>query len=493
MAMLAPASQAANLSPMQQKVLSALTQSPYQWFASTDPKAENHDYLLLKPGETRRISLTGGALERLWSTASIPDQITLAIENGTKVLLLQDNKAQIGTFFQKAFTLYPQSVMNSPLKTLAKDATLVVTNHAKEANKFFYQVTIRPVSPAPTPLSGQELIINAQKKLDGGEAMTVGDPGQLKGGVIRQIQISASDGTELPLHELLLQIAAGNNTPLVQVPLSAFLGSFAKTPQGKNVLASWDKKTLTINWPMPAGSGPEDELTLKIQNTGQTSCSVKVQLSFLQMTNPPQYLFCARQGSGNSVEGKPFSLATVEGAGALVGISADMGPQPDSPRRTFAFLEGNETISADGNNYEGTGTEDFFNSAWYFPKLTYSHPYDGVSAHSDAPPRVAASRWMIDDPVPFQKKLQVTLEHGNGNRGTDLQYHWYVFWYQTPQAHFDIPDMLHAANGAASGPAAAAPQNSVLAALLRVLLFTAIFAGMVFIVLVALAKFAQKK
>lgn len=504
------------LSPLQQKVLSAPLQKPYLWFASTDSKGQNHDYLLLKPGEKRVIPLAAGSLARLWFTASVPDKISVTLQNTKAIPLLANNKASVGDFHEKAYTLYPQShnteiitstgtgklmsssiPQNAALQILDKTASLVVVNHSKEENKFFYQVTIRPMPIVAAPLySGNKILINALKKLSPGEIMMVGDPGQLKGGIINQIHISSPDKTPLPLHDLIMQIAPGQDDPVVQVPLSAFLGEFQHTLPGNTGLSRWDGKTLVIDWPMPTGK--EDELSLKIQNAGQTSSTVKVQLSFLQMDNPPAFLFCAHQGSGNSTENQPFALATVDGSGALVGISADMGPQPDSPRRTFAFLEGNETIAADTKTFEGTGTEDFFNSAWYFPKKPYFHQNEALTFHSDAPPRVAASRWMIDDAVPFKKQLSVHLEHGNGNRGSDLQYHWYVFWYQQQPVRFDIPEILHqdelnVPNLKVPGVPVKTPENSLFLGLMKVVLFTLLSAIFLFIVLVALAKYGQRK
>jgi len=487
----------ATLTPIQQKVLSAPLQKPYLWFASTDPKGQNHDYLVLNPGEKKVIPLAAGSLLRFWCTALAPDQISVTLKNIKDIPLLANNKASAGSFQNKAYTLYPQTTKNVALQVLDATASLVIVNHSKQPNKFFYQASVRPMPLNAAPIySGNKILISSFKKLDAGESMMVGDPGQLKGGIINQIRISSPDAAPLPLNDLIMQIAPGQDEPIVQIPLSAFLGEFQHLLKGNTGLSHWDGKTLVIDWPMPTGT--DDELSLKIQNAGQASCTVKVDLSFLQMDTPPAFLFCAHQGSANSVENQPFSLAVVDGSGALVGISADMGPQPSSPRRTFAFLEGNETITAGTKSYEGTGTEDFFNSAWYFPKTPYLHPFDGMSSHSDSPPRIAASRWMIDDAVPFKHQLSVSLEHGNGNRGSDLQYHWYVFWYQQQPVRFEVPEILHQADlnvpdlGATKTPAKA-PNQSLVLALLRVVLFTAFFAAFILVILVALARYGQRK
>src|SRR5690606_13971934 len=86
------------LTPIQQKVLSGPLQQPYVWFASTDSKAQNNDYLVLEPGEKHAIPLTAGALLRFWCTALEPDKVSVTLENTKEIPLLADNKALAGTF-----------------------------------------------------------------------------------------------------------------------------------------------------------------------------------------------------------------------------------------------------------------------------------------------------------------------------------------------------------------------------------------------------------
>ena len=75
--------------------------APFRWFASTDAKHRNADYLLLKPGETRRIPLAAGNLLRLWSTSLFPDQTTLVLQNKTRVPLLQNGVARVANCTKK--------------------------------------------------------------------------------------------------------------------------------------------------------------------------------------------------------------------------------------------------------------------------------------------------------------------------------------------------------------------------------------------------------
>jgi hypothetical protein len=88
----------------------------------------------------------------------------------------------------------------------------------------------------------------------------------------------------------------------------------------------------------------------------------------------------------------------------------------------------------------GTGTEDYFNTAWC-PNQEYSAPYHGIIAGggpnwSDP---VTLYRWHIEDPVVFRERIRVTIEHGHANRRGD-DYSSVAFWYQA-EPHADFPPL----------------------------------------------------
>ena len=68
----------------------------------------------------------------------------------------------------------------------------------------------------------------------------------------------------------------------------------------------------------------------------------------------------------------------------------------------------------------GTGTEDYFNTAWC-PTQDYSAPYHGIIAAGGPnwTEPVTLYRWHIEDPVIFRKSIRVTIEHGHANRRAD--------------------------------------------------------------------------
>lgn len=443
-----------------------------RWFASTDPKGRNEDYLLLKPNETRRIPLAAGTLTRLWCTALKPEKIALQLQNGgASSVLLRDNRALQGELYEKAFTFYPTAKMPSATRDLKSGATLIVKNLDSAPNKFFYQASVREkTSVAPATLSFAPYAVSQGSNIStilpaGTNPYPLDFPGD-DSGIIDEIRISLSPASDAVLSHLRLRIhrsavamrgkqntqLIGDRETLVDAPLSALLGVFDHARPTKNAMSSFDGKTVILRWPIPYDRR-YDALEIELENEGaqavRVSCGFKL-LNNRTIKNPPPYLFHAVYGSSRSQKGVPIPILKATGSGFFVGLNLRVAPRKDSSRRSFAFLEGNETAEADGVKYEGTGTEDFFNSAWYFPDKPFDKLFHGLSFKQLEPPQIAAYRLMIPDAVPFAKSLNFTFEHGNGNKSDDLEWRWVAFWYQkrtdgAPNANtppFQIADNL---------------------------------------------------
>jgi hypothetical protein len=89
----------------------------------------------------------------------------------------------------------------------------------------------------------------------------------------------------------------------------------------------------------------------------------------------------------------------------------------------------------------GTGTEDYFNTAWC-PTQEYSAPYHGVILGGETNwwGKVSLYRLHIEDPVRFQKSIRVTIEHGHANRRSD-DWASTAYWYQR-EPHTSFPELL---------------------------------------------------
>ena len=89
----------------------------------------------------------------------------------------------------------------------------------------------------------------------------------------------------------------------------------------------------------------------------------------------------------------------------------------------------------------GTGTEDYFNTAWC-PTQEYAAPYHGIIAGGGEnwSEPVTLYRFHLEDPVVFHRTIRVTLEHGHANRRGD-ELSSVAFWYQT-EPHAPFPALL---------------------------------------------------
>lgn len=155
-------------------------------------------------------------------------------------------------------------------------------------------------------------------------------------------------------------------------------------------------------------------------------------------------------GRGNYV------ILEAEGAGHYVGCNLnihnlrkrdwpDGAPWPISPEELHADLpgvgnafnwygEGDDMIFIDGEAWppalHGTGTEDYFNTAWC-PGTAYNAPYHGITLPGGPnwSGKISLYRFHIEDPVCFQQSIKVTIEHGHANRRSD-DYSSTAYWYQ---------------------------------------------------------------
>ena len=87
---------------------------------------------------------------------------------------------------------------------------------------------------------------------------------------------------------------------------------------------------------------------------------------------------------------------------------------------TRGYLEGDERAYVDGSltpQWHGTGTEDFYESGWYFARGTFSAPFVGNPRHevktANCPSECDGTyRLMIADAIQYRSALRFGIEHG---------------------------------------------------------------------------------
>jgi hypothetical protein len=148
-------------------------------------------------------------------------------------------------------------------------------------------------------------------------------------------------------------------------------------------------------------------------------------------------------GFNRSDEGN-YVILDARGRGQYVGCNLNihnLRPVPGEEENWYG--EGDEMIRIDGEEWpfsiHGTGTEDYFNTAWG-PNETFSSPFFGMARAGGANYSGKHSwyRFHLLDPVRFQQSIRVSIEHGHANRRSD-DYSSTAYWYQTePHLPFGI-------------------------------------------------------
>jgi len=149
-------------------------------------------------------------------------------------------------------------------------------------------------------------------------------------------------------------------------------------------------------------------------------------------------------------KGKDYVILDTKGKGQFVGMVLSV-----RTRSPAWFGEGDEKIYIDGEKAAsiwGTGTEDYFLSAWGLK--TTSTPYFGVPYFEQwgiVGGHTSAYRWHVNDPIVFDKSIKVTIEHfgwispdenpeyksHSWNERED-DYSSVAFWYQTSEPTFEV-------------------------------------------------------
>lgn len=120
-----------------------------------------------------------------------------------------------------------------------------------------------------------------------------------------------------------------------------------------------------------------------------------------------------------------MELLKLNGRGSLVGVVMSMDTDA-AKEMNKQYLEGDEHIYIDNSKtpqHNGTGTEDFFNGAYYWAYGTHSKPFSGCmfntrwGKYSQGDESVSfkssAYRYMLNDRISFHNNLVFNLEHGS--------------------------------------------------------------------------------
>src|SRR5580658_574803 len=205
----------------------------------------------------------------------------------------------------------------------------------------------------------------------------------------------------------------GDANPSVEVPIGAFFGvGFGE--QKDYISMPLDETSGGYNcfWPMPFHKSARWTLT---NGSDKKIDSFYYNIDFTALDSLPaatRHFHAQFRREYPTTPGRNYTILDTLGEGHYVGTALFMAG------KALYFLEGNEMVYIDGAttpSIEGTGTEDYFCSGWYFDRGLYSAPYHGVIIKDEKPARVSAYRWHIEDAIPFTKSIRFTIEHGAEN------------------------------------------------------------------------------
>jgi hypothetical protein len=249
-----------------------------------------------------------------------------------------------------------------------------------------------------------------------------------------------------------------SSEPAVESPIGDFFGSgfgLRKEVKSEPVLVEGGDG-YNCYWQMPFRKAAK----ITVTNEGKKAArSFYFQFDYTDLKKIPAdapYFYAQYRQEFPEVTGKDYLIADVEGRGHYVGTV--MSVRSRSP---YWFGEGDAKYYIDGENEPstwGTGTEDYFLSAWGFTENL--NLYSGCSYMSKGEEDLGAQytlyRWHVRDPVRFTKYFRFEIEHtgwmsadetetgevdGHVEREDDIA--TVAFWYQTgtPKKFAEFPSL----------------------------------------------------
>jgi hypothetical protein len=147
-------------------------------------------------------------------------------------------------------------------------------------------------------------------------------------------------------------------------------------------------------------------------------------------------------GGENTTGAGNYVILDAEGQGHYVGCNLNFHNLRQTKQWNW-YGEGDDMIFIDGEPFppslHGTGTEDYFNTAWC-PSEEYHAPYHGITMAGGPnwSGKISLYRFHIEDPICFRSAIRVTIEHGHNNHRSD-DIASTAYWYQAePHKPFDL-------------------------------------------------------
>ena len=231
----------------------------------------------------------------------------------------------------------------------------------------------------------------------------------------------------------------GEQDPSVEVPIGDFFGvghglnrNFSSIP----ITCSSEGRAKNCYWHMPF----RQSARITVTNEGQqTVPAFYYYVDYRELkdlaADTPRFHAQYRQEIPCE-PGKNYLILEASGRGHYVGCNLSI-----LQRAMGWWGEGDDMIYVDGETFpslHGTGSEDYFSDAWGMREA--EHPFYGCPLQEEdyqAGSKATVYRFHVPDPIPFQKSIRVTIEHGHANDRSD-DYSSTAYWYQA-EPHKTFP------------------------------------------------------
>lgn len=260
----------------------------------------------------------------------------------------------------------------------------------------------------------------------------------------------AKDGSANHQEMLLRMFWDGQERPAVEAPVGDF---FANAFGARREVISLpvvveDADSYNCFWHMPFRRSARVEI---VNQSDKLISLLYYNIDWIKKESLPEdtpYFYAQYRQEYPVQKGRDYVLLDTNGKGHYVGTVLSVRTRSPS-----WFGEGDEKIYLDGETKPsiwGTGTEDYFLSAWGLKTTTT--PYFGVPYFDQwgiVGGHTSAYRWHIHDPIVFNTGIKVALEHfgwissdENPDQKTNSwneredDYSSVAFWYQTGQPTF---------------------------------------------------------